>query len=446
MPSSAGDSTSLESAMTGESEPIRIGRFDSLRSRLVRNQWLLADQVLVSGMNFLTTAMLARMLGVHSFGIFSIFYIVLQYINSIQSALIVSPMMSFAPQMQDAEEHRSYLRGMAGYQYLFSVSCGAAILLYTLLERLHLVRWQMEGSVVLPFILTVICFQAQDWFRRFCFVQDRGRTVFWNDVLSYMGQIAVFGLLWLLRRMSVNAAYYAIATTSLAAFAVGFAREDIGSSWKEIKRAFVCSWSAGRSLLVASQSQWLGAQGIILIVAAVAGVTAASGIRAAGTLMGPVIMLYQLLDNVIPVRAARAYAAGGELSLERYLRRTCSTLAALVGLPILFASVFARPILELVFGPAYGGFKSLVIWSGIYIWLALLYRGLSYYHRTLNNVAVIARSSLVVSVASVSACLVLTRRYGVTGAMEAFVGGQLVSIAILLVFALRKHRQERTAT
>jgi O-antigen/teichoic acid export membrane protein len=412
---------------------------------MARNQWLLADQVLVSGMNFLTSALLARMLGVRNFGIFSVFYIILQYLNSIQMALIIAPMMTFAPQMQDAGERRSYLRGQAGYQYLFSVSCGAAILLYTLFERLHMVRWRMDPGVVLPFIFTIICFQAQDWFRRFCYTQDRGRTVFWNDVISYSGQVVFFGLLWWLHRMSVNAAYYAIAVTSLAAFAAGFVTEDIGCTWEEIKLAFVRSWSAGRNLLVASQSQWLGSQGIFLIVAGVAGVSAASGIRAASILLGPVIMLYQLLDNVIPVRAARAYATGGELSLVRYLQRTGVTLAMIISVPILLACVFARPIMTLVFGPAYGGFASLVIWSGIYNWLMLIYRGFVYYYRTLNKTTLLARSAMVVAAVSVTACLLLTRRYGATGCMEALVAGQAVNVSILLYYAMRTHRLARVA-
>ena len=53
-------------------KPARRG--SSLLRLLVRNQWLMADQALVSGMNFLTTATLARMLGVHNFGVFSVFY------------------------------------------------------------------------------------------------------------------------------------------------------------------------------------------------------------------------------------------------------------------------------------------------------------------------------------------------------------------------------------
>jgi O-antigen/teichoic acid export membrane protein len=416
-----------------------------LRDRLARNQWLLADQVLVSGMNFLTTAMLARMMGIHNFGVFSVFYIVLQYLNTIPTAINIYPMMSLAPQLLNQAEHRAFLRGMAGYQRLISLACCAGMLLFSTLEQLRLVHWRMESSTVLPFILTIFCFQAQDWFRRFCYVQNRGSTVFFNDVLSYAGQVVVFVSLWWLGRMNVNAAYYAIAVTSLAAYAVGFFKEDIGSNWGEIRSSFARSWPIGRSLLVVGQSQWLGSQGIFLIVAAVVGVNSAGGIRAALTLMGPVNILYQLLDNLIPVRGAHVYATSGEFGLVAYLRRAGAFFAVLVGAPILVAAVFARPILTLVFGQAYSGFAALLVWAGINMWLALIYRGLVYYHLVLKKTSVLARSSMVVAVVSVAACGLLTRPYGAVGAIEALVVGQLMNIAILTTSAMSTHRHATAA-
>jgi O-antigen/teichoic acid export membrane protein len=403
----------------------------SLRGRLARNRWILADQVLVSGMNFLTTALLARMLGVHRFGVFSVFYIVLQYLNSIQLALIVGSMMSLAPQVQDPAEQRSFLRGMAGYQYLFSLGCGALTALFAALAALHLVHWRVEAGVFLPFIATIICFQAQDWFRRFCYVQDRGLTVFSNDLISYTGQVAAFLVLWRFHWMTVNTAFDAIAATSLLAFAVGYFTEDISSTWAEIKSSFRRSWTMGRSLLVASQSQWLGSQGILLIVAAIAGVSATSGIRAAMTLMGPVNVLLQLLDNVVPVRAARVYASGGERQLSIYLGRSTTILAVLLGVPILLACIFAKPIMLLVFGRAYGEFAILVVWQGIYFWLGLIGRQLTYYHRTVNNTAALARVAMIVAAVSLSVCLPLTWRYGATGGMIALDIGMLLNVLML---------------
>ena len=439
-----GPPATIEDVVTVEAPVKSAGRPFSLRNLLVRNHWMLADQALVSGMNFLTTAMLARMLGVHNFGIFSIYYIVLQYLTTISLALNVSPLMSLAPQLQDPAEHRSFLRGMAGYQYILSLGCCVGAALYFLVEKLHLSPWRTEAGVALPFILTVFSFQAQDWFRRFCYVQERGRTVFWNDVLSYLGQIAVFCLLWWWRSMNVNSAYYAIAVTSLAAFSIGFVTSDIGSTWHEIKSAIARTSHMGRSMLVSGQLMWLGSQGIFLIVAAEAGVSAASGIRAAIALMGPVNVLYQLLDNVLPVRAARAYAAGGEQRLASYLQRAGAILGVLVGVPILLVTVFARPIMMLVFGRSYMEFAPLVAWQGLYMWLLLIYKELVYYHRTVEMTTVLARSAMAVAAVSVTACLLLTRRYGAVGGMVALDAGQALSVAILLMSALRKHRRART--
>jgi O-antigen/teichoic acid export membrane protein len=412
---------------------------------LARNQWVLADQALVSGMNFATTAILARMLGVYNFGIFSVLYIGLQYLNSLQLALVVQPMMSLAPQLRNETERRSFLRGMSGYQYFFSSCCCLLTVIGGSLEALGLIPGHLGGNLVIPFTLTVFGFQLQDYFRRICYVKDRGKTVFFNDVLSYGGQVAVFGALWLLGKANIHAAYYAIAATSLAAFIVGVFSDDLSTSRHEARIAVSRTWKAGRDLLVASQFQWLGTAGIYLVIAAITTVRAASGIRAAIALMGPVNVLYQLLDNVIPVRAARIYAKVGERGLVEYLNRACTLLSVVVGVPLLLVSIFARPVMTLAFGHAYSVFAQLVAWEAAYMWLGLIFRCLQYYHRTLNTMAVLARSMVVVSLVSLGACLVLSRRYGAVGGMAALVMGQTLNVSIPLLSAFRKHRAMRAA-
>jgi len=405
----------------------------------------MADQALVSGMNFGTTALLARMLDVHNFGIFSVLYFVLTYLIIVQQALIASPMMTIAPKMREPAQFRSFLRGMAGFQYLGSLGAAALAALVGLLDVLHLFPYTVDGEVIIPFVFAVLFFQVQDWFRRFCFVQDLGSTAFWNDVLSYVGQLAALILLWWARRMSIGAAYYAIAATSLLAFGWGFANHDLTTTWSEIKAAAPRAWQLGRNLVVVAQIQWLGSQGIFLLIAAITGVDAASGIRAAITLMGPVNVVYQSFENVIPVRASRAYAEGGERKLVAYLMRTGTILGVLVGVPILLVSVFGRPILVLVFGHAYAGFAPLVAWEGAYMWLTLVYRGLVYYHRTMNSTAILARTAILVAVVSTASCTILTRRYGASGGMAALVIGQALNVAYPLYEAITHHRKVQEA-
>lgn len=427
-----------ESRNLAAAAPEGTNWLSALRGSVARNQWLFADQALVSSSNFLTSALLARALGTRGFGIFSVYYVTLQYLNSIQLALIVPAMMSIGPQIDDADEQRAFLRGMAGYQYLFSLACAAITAAFALLAGPHLGKWHIQSRLLLPFLLTIVCFQLQDWYRRFCYAQDRGRAVFWNDVISYVGQLAVLVLLWRTRWIDVGPAYFVIAGTSLAAFAVGFFLDDLRVTWQEIRRAFTRSWEMGRGLLVASQSQWLGSQGIVLVVAGLAGLSAAAGIRAAVTLFGPVSVLYQLLDNVIPMRAARTYARAGEPGMLRYLLSSGLKLLFVVGAPVLVVCLFSRPLMTRIFGPAYAPYAPLVVWEGIYVFLALGYRGLVYYFRTLEKTTVIARTAMAVSVIAVGACVWLARRYGAVGGVQALVVGQVLNVSILLVAALNR--------
>src|SRR3569833_1374214 len=142
-------------------------------------------------------------------------------------------------------------------------------------------------------------------------------------------------MLWRIHEATVLTTLYAIALTSLIAFLVGARKKHLWPTLEQVKDAAKKGWSIGKSLVVANQFQWVGSQGILLIVAATAGVNAASGIRAAITLLGPVNVLYQLLDNVIPVRASWAFVSGGRAVLLCYLRRTGLQLSLLIGFPVL---------------------------------------------------------------------------------------------------------------
>jgi O-antigen/teichoic acid export membrane protein len=410
-----------------------------------RNQWLLADQALVSAMNFLTSVMLARMLGVHNFGVFSLFYVVLQYLNSIQQAAIVGPMMTLAPKITDRQKMGSFLAGMVSLQYLFSAACCIACLLAAFLGHLRVIPFHIDRVFVVPFLLAVIFFQCQDWYRRFCYVHEDGKEVFWNDAISYLGQVFALSLLWYLHRADVMTAFYAIAITSGVAYFVACIHSDLRGSPNQMRAILPEVWRMGRGLLVASQSQWAGSQGVLLIIAAMVGVSAIGGTRAAMTMMGPVFVLFQLTDNVIPVRASRIYAQSGHDGMVHYLKIIGTKFAILVGVLVTVAGVVAKPLMTYVFGKSYTSFSILVFWLGIYCWLAVFLRMFQYYYRTVGRANVLAGASSLASVASLCAAVVLAKGFGAVGAMAALVLGEVLSIAVLGWRALRDGKPaERT--
>lgn len=75
-----------------------ITRVVWLISRYSHLNWALADQATVSGANFITGILLARYLGLEEFGRFTLAWMVVLFVNSLQNAVVVAPMMNIGPQ------------------------------------------------------------------------------------------------------------------------------------------------------------------------------------------------------------------------------------------------------------------------------------------------------------------------------------------------------------
>jgi hypothetical protein len=73
-----------------------------------RALWSFIDQILISGVNVLTTILLVRTLGLHWFGIYSMIMIGVQFLSTIQAAAILAPMMSLFDQRGNVSQS-SYL-------------------------------------------------------------------------------------------------------------------------------------------------------------------------------------------------------------------------------------------------------------------------------------------------------------------------------------------------
>jgi hypothetical protein len=82
------------------------------------HSFVLADQALVSGSNFLLGVLLTRKLPLEQVGQYWLLMAVVFFGGTIQLALVVSPMMSVGP-LQDRWSAREYLIGVTAQEYAF---------------------------------------------------------------------------------------------------------------------------------------------------------------------------------------------------------------------------------------------------------------------------------------------------------------------------------------
>jgi O-antigen/teichoic acid export membrane protein len=74
----------------------------------------LCDQALVSGANFATNVILARVLGIREYGVYALSWMAVLFVASLQWAFIVSPMMSVGPKQEKYD--RPYYYGAVLFQ------------------------------------------------------------------------------------------------------------------------------------------------------------------------------------------------------------------------------------------------------------------------------------------------------------------------------------------
>ena len=106
-----------------------------------REIWALVDQALVSGSNFLTNIVLARMVGIEAFGAFTFAWMAVLFMNGFQNALIVAPMMSviFISIAPDTLLHFVYGSKYASY--------GTLLRLYGLLYAMVFVGFPLRAML-----------------------------------------------------------------------------------------------------------------------------------------------------------------------------------------------------------------------------------------------------------------------------------------------------------
>lgn len=391
--------------------------------------WVLADQILVSGVNFLTTVVLARGLGIADFGRFALAWMVVLFVNALQHALIIQPMMSIGPKQRPAGQP-DYYGAILAQQGLFGLAVFALVWAGLVLGD-HLMPEGRLGALGLPVACAALAFQIQDLQRRYFFTCGRPALAFAGDALRYLTQIAA--LVWLVRHAVLDAAeaLWVIGACALAAALVGAPMLDRRLGWNPaVFRAVLARhWRLGRDMAGSALLLWASRDIFTIAAGSVFGPVAVGALRAAQNLMGLTHVLLQGLQNLVPVRATHCYMRGGKRALVAYLRR--ATVAVMLATGAVAAVVAAIPEfwLRLLFGGEFAGYGALLRWYAVIYLLVALELPLTAALRTIEHTRPMIVAYLAGTVFALAAIHPLFIRYDLTGAVV----GLLVTILIQIV-------------
>jgi O-antigen/teichoic acid export membrane protein len=321
-----------------------------LRQFVGREIWALTDQSIVSATNFLTNLMLVRFMGLREFGIFALAWMSVQFVNGLQTALIVAPMMSIGPQ-QEEKDRPSYFGAVVFQEIVLASSCFVLVFVALMVSSTFILHAGLH-RLALPLAVSAFAYQLQDFVRRYFFATRQSRRAFADDALSYLVQLPILFLLHRVGYLNSATALWVMAGTSIIGLLPAWLWvEHLEFNWVWIKAVSRRHWKISRWLGASSLLQWTSGNLFVLAAPIYYGASAVGALKASQVVMGVTHVWFQGLDNVVPVETARRLRQCGVHSMLVYTR---SILLKWGGLTLLFAIVMAvAPSfwLGLIYGP-----------------------------------------------------------------------------------------------
>jgi O-antigen/teichoic acid export membrane protein len=406
----------------------------------------LFDQGLVSGTNFATNVLLARAFGIKEYGVFALAWIAVLFANSVQYALIVTPMMSVGPK-QKPKERQSYYGSVLVQEISFALLAALMMLVSVRLSTRHFPQWEV-GNLALPLSGATLAYLLQDFLRRYFFCIGRSARALATDMASYLSQLPI--LFWILHShgATLSNVLWIIASTSFAGFVFCMPwYEPIALDRHSVRRTCLRHWRISRWLAPTAFMQW-GAGNLFLMAAPVYYGAAASAIlRAAGNIVGVAHVWFLGLDNVVPAHAARLMLLEGIDGMLRYIKRMFLQWG---GVTLVFTTIvacFPSFWLRLSYGTKYSSDSSVLrLYALLYLFIFIslpLCAGL----RALEYTAPIFWAYPAMIVFSVVLAGPFARGLGLNGVLLGMCAVQLIFQCIVgIAFWLRVQQIRRSAS
>jgi O-antigen/teichoic acid export membrane protein len=315
-----------------------------------QSSWGLLDQIVISVSNFAMTLVVARALGPEAFGVYSIIFMSLMLITSVQAAVICQPHNVRGATLED-DAYRDLTASTAIAQVIFTASTG--IVTAAGATVVVALGWA-SLDLVLACLLAMVAIQWHEFFRRVLYTENRLRTASALDTLGYGGQAFVVAVLWLSGSLlSVSTCLFAMGSISAVAGTAGFLMVR-GSLQGRIRRDVMSeNWRFGKWLGGAVGLNWLTTQTYLYLAAYFLGPAAVGTIRAADVVMRPAAIFFSFLDTTLPIKLRNVVREGPPAVLNTLVKRL-SVLLTVPMVALCVALAFFGPLtMELLFGKGY---------------------------------------------------------------------------------------------
>ena len=257
------------------------------------------DQFIVSLCNFLITIVIVKFLGLKIFGIYSLLWLFVLFINNIQLSYIIAPMFSIAPTRTELTIEY-YYGGMFCQQMVFSII--SFLIIYLGLKFPVSLGWFHEATInPISLSFAIVAVQIQNFIRRLFFSQKKIISAIFCDLVSYPTLIAILIYLNYIGKLNLVSIFWSYTASFSIGILIGMPNLiSLKYKYNEIVNSFQINWPTSKWNILSGILSWFSGNFWFVSAGIILGPFIFGVIRACSTLAQAFNIFFQALENIIP--------------------------------------------------------------------------------------------------------------------------------------------------
>jgi O-antigen/teichoic acid export membrane protein len=405
----------------------------NLKSILKNKKMLvLADQAVSSGSSFCITFLLARMLLVEEFGLYSGVILVIYLLISASNALVIQPLQVSIPTVNDT---RSYLNFTFWFQ-LFTNSIFVIGIIIITQFNFNILKGFNELTIQIS--LVVFSFLLHDFFRKLFLATDNVSHALWIDSIAGFSQLSFLAFTFINGSLNLSGALYISGLSYLAGSLFGVYLLKPRFHFNGMLNFFLKDHiTQGKWLLFTAVIQWWSGNLFVVASGIFLGSVALGAFRLVQSLFGVLNILLQSFENYVLPQAARLFQSSIEESKE-YLRNISLKSALLFGAVLTILFFFSEPIIRLAGGDKYAPYAYVVKGMAVLYFIIFIGYPVRMAVRMMVMNHIFFMGYLVTFFFSLLTFNFLLREWQLWGAIIGLIANQLILISFWQYFLFKK--------
>ncbi|MDZ4707842.1 MAG: oligosaccharide flippase family protein [Saprospiraceae bacterium] len=342
-----------------------IGKIKELLTN--KSNQVVLDQMVFSGSGFLTTVVLARILGPAEFGIYASVVLISYLIISIMNALVIQPFQVAPAEISDQTSYHSFTFWVQ-LNLLLILSVFIFIILRFNIKALDSFNQLNEGQIIY-----YICFIFQDYFRKFFLAKAWVFSILMIDILTSVLQIILLGLAFWDTTWTLNNIILWMGLTYLPGIIMCII---ILKPWfnhlSDWPSYIKLHYETGGWMMLTSITQWWSGNLFFAVTGVFLGAQALGAFRLVQSVLGILNVLLQTFENYVIPTATRLYKQSAQKAVK-YLQKITLNAAPLFGILLGIIFIFAKQIIQLAGGKEFADYDYVV--RGMAVLYALIFLG-----------------------------------------------------------------------